>query len=181
MECQPQDSEGGRVSDLAVRRNGYEGGMVIASGPYDEFTDSILVIHTGWILQIKALVIMVMPVQDHVCMGCVQKIPERLAVGGCPSARAEQRNMPEGQGALVKVRRQVSLQPAILRRSRAAAAHVAAVRIQGDQMPGTDIETVPALTSGARCRTEVLEIAGGIGVGGIAACPAAGQIFMITN
>src|SRR5207248_9148221 len=55
------------------------------------------------------------------------------------------RVVPEGERALVRVRDEVVAEPRLLRRAGAAAAHLRAVGVEGDQMPCADVEAVVAL------------------------------------
>jgi len=57
------------------------------------------------------------------------------------ASRTKQGNMPVRQGALVRWA-PGPLQPFILRRAGAAPARLRTIRIQGDQVPGSDIKTV---------------------------------------
>ncbi len=48
-------------------------------------------------------------------------------------------------------------------------------------MPGADVEAVVTLALCAGCRAKILEVASSSLIGNIAACPATGEIFMVTH
>ena len=66
--------------------------------------------------------------------------------------------MPIRQGTQVGVRCQVRLQPLFLRRTGAATAHLAAVRVQDDDVPCADIITIVPRRRIARRGAEVTEV-----------------------
>ena len=107
---------------------------------------------------------MVVTVEHDVGVGRVQGRPERSHAGAVADPPgAEAGVVPVRQDALVRVGRQVALEPADLgargaSRERVLTSGVRAVRVQRDDMPGAQFVGVVAV--GGR-RTEVAEIAGG--------------------
>src|SRR5205085_12538780 len=73
--------------------------------------------------------------------------------------RREERVVEIGDRARRRVRREVRAQPLFLRRAASAAANLAAVRVERDQMPRSDVERVVSLRGVAGCRAEVGEVA----------------------
>src|SRR5438034_4711620 len=78
-------------------------------------------------------------------------------------ARTEAGVMPEGEGARGGVRGQIRSQPRLLGAvPRAGTEHVGAVRVQRDDVPGTDVEAVVPLIGAAPGGAEVGVVAGSV-------------------
>src|SRR5919108_3002819 len=88
--------------------------------------------------------------------------------------------VPVRQRAGVAVCAEVGAQPLFLGRASAAAAHLTAVGVEGDQVPGADVERVVALpprsgrARGAPDAVEVVEVAGC--AGGLVLVVAGGRV-----
>ncbi len=76
---------------------------------------------------------------------------------------------------------QVGRQPAALGRAGVAASGIRTIRVQRDQVPGTNVVAVVALTRDSGSGAKVAEIAGRTGIGGIAPSSAGGQVFVVTD
>ena len=97
------------------------------------------------VLGSEALVGVIVPGQDHVGVRVVELLHDRRGVGGGTAAARPQGDVPVGEQALVLVRREIACQPASLRARRTTPPGVAAVRVDRDQVPATDVEAVPTL------------------------------------
>src|SRR5215216_1099922 len=86
-------------------------------------------------------------------------------------ARSETGVMPIRQGTQVGMRCQIRLQPSFLRRTSATTAHLATIRVQGDDVPGADIKAIVTFGRIARRGTEVTVVTAGT----------SRQIFMVAN
>lgn len=92
--------------------------MVRATGSDNELAEaSGCVQRSVWSLRGKPLIDVVMSIQYDIHIVIVQSLPDRLRIGACAPARAEERNMPKGQRAKVRVRGQILLKPLPLRRA----------------------------------------------------------------
>src|SRR3954462_12675425 len=99
---------------------------------------------------------MVVAGQDDVRVGCVECVPEVARVLVRATARAEQRDVPIGERADVLVRGEVRLQPLALRAPVVAAARLAALRIERDQVPAGEVPRVVTLRARAGGGAEVV-------------------------
>ena len=160
MERQREHAERGRVANHAIGCDGCDRRVVGPAGSDDELANAVRIRDTARILRIEAFVNMVVAVENHVRVGRVELLPEPVAVLRRSASRAEERDVPVGQDALVRVRREVGRQPQALRRSWDAAADIAAIRVERDQVPGPDVEAVPALALCSGGGPEVVEVAG---------------------
>src|SRR5687767_12781057 len=79
------------------------------------------------------------------------------------------------------MRREVGLEPLALRRRRAAAAGAAAVRVERDDVPASDVERVPALAAGSRSAAEVVPVTRRASVGRVAAGATRGEVLMVAH
>ena len=66
--------------------------------------------------------------------------------------------MPIGQCTHAGVSRQVRFQPLLLRRTGATSTHLATIRVQGNQMPGTDVITIVTFGAVASRGTEIIVV-----------------------
>src|SRR4051812_20281072 len=104
--------------------------MVSAAGADDKLAYAAdRVDHAGWRLWRKPLVNVVVGAQNQVGIMIVQRLPEWLGVTCGAAARAEQRYMPVGQRAEVRVGGEIGLKPFSLRRAGATAARIPAIGI----------------------------------------------------
>src|SRR5215207_6949054 len=88
--------------------------------------------------------------------------------------------MPIGQRAGCRVGSQIVLQPHLLRAaSRASLRHEAQLRVQGDNVPRTEIVAVIPLRRVSSRRTKVSEIAGGVRSGG--AVGSAARLILVVS
>ncbi len=92
-------------------------------------------------------------------------VPDENEVGsGCEEISAEVVSRPEGvvvpvrEKALARVRGQICVQPLLLSAA-GAAADIAAVRVERDQVPRAEAERVVPLARFAGCRSEVVVVA----------------------
>ncbi len=126
-----------------------------------------------------------MAVQHYVGMGRVQLVPDRQGVRAGAATGAEQRNVPVGEQALSGVSGQIGSEPLALRSGRSAATGVAAVGVDGDEVPGAYVVAVVALSRGTRRRSEVAEVACRAGVRRVApGCSrgaGGGQVLMVSD
>jgi len=106
------------VADFTVGDGGTERVEVRASCADDELADAARRVEdAGGGLRGEALVLMLVPGDDHLGAGMVERLPQRLrcrpaAVCG---ARAEARVVPVGEGAARLVQGEIVPQPAVLR------------------------------------------------------------------
>ena len=111
-----------------------------------------------------------MAAQDEIRAGVVEVVPERSDAGQIAvlGAGAESGMVPVGEHAGGRVCCEVALEPVVLGTALVAASDLAAVRVEGDQVPVADLVAVvaaPALARGAVCHAaavEVVEISVGI-------------------
>ena len=175
MQGQLEDAKCFGIAHDTIWCNRYYGGMVCATGADNEFGDAIDRIQvTICILGSKAFIDMVMTGKNKISVHGVEQIPEFLGIFIGTSAGTVQGNMPISHGAQVRVGSKVGLQPFVLRRSCTASASISAVRIQGDDMPGSNVETIVTLSNRAGSRAKVLEVARSPGIGGRTIRSAAG-------
>src|SRR3954468_10311998 len=146
----------------------------LAAGSDDEAADSAGAVKGAiGVLRLQALVEVLVPGEHEVRAGVVERLPEgdRL-LGPAPflaRERAEQRVVPEGQGARPAVAGEIRGEPLLLRRPEAAASrYVVAVGVQRDDVPRADLEAVvaaPHAIAGATLQhagaVEVVEVPGG--------------------
>ena len=120
--------------------------VVLPTGAHDELTDPVAVREPCRALGRVALVVVVaVTVQHDVGPRRVEVVPElrRLGVVSEPPG-VESRVVPVGEGAHVRMRGEVALEPLLLRAAVPAAAHEVAVRVERDQVPAADVEAVVA-------------------------------------
>ena len=160
VQRQLEDAVGRGVAHLAVWRDRGDRGVVLAAGADDELADPAgRVGDPGGGLLGEALVDVVMAVQHDVCVGGIQRVPQRSCVLGGAPAGAKQRDVEAGKRARRTVRRQIRRKPAALRARWRAATRIATVGIQDHHMPArADIEAVVALPRLAGRRTPVREV-----------------------
>ena len=89
--------------------------------------------------------------------------------------------MPVGQRAEVRVGGQVCFEPFSLGRIEIAAAGIAAVGVQSDQVPGADIETVIACSRGTGSRAVILGVTGRACIGWVTAGAARGEVLVVSD
>jgi len=166
MESEFEDAEGGGVADLGVGLGGAEGTMVFAAGADDEFADAAGGVGEALgILRSKALVVVIVTVENDVGMGRVETIPERLdfKIVAVRAAGTEERLVPVGESAGGGMRGEIGTKPFFLRRTGAAAANVGAFTVEDDDVPGCEIVAVVAGFGVARSGTEVIKVGSGTG------------------
>jgi hypothetical protein len=100
----------------------------------------------------------VVAVDDHLCAGLVERIPDRedfrvVAV----LTGAEPRVMPIGEDTFARVGREVGAKPLLLLTSRAAPDDEA-IRVEGIDPPTADVVGVPPLAGFAGTAAEVVEV-----------------------
>src|SRR2546430_2426441 len=104
-----------------------------------------------------------MPVDDQLCMGGVEVVPERLhgrrGRGRGRRGRVETRVVPQREYALLGGGREVGLEPGLLRRARGCRDE-ARVAVQHDDVPGAQVVAVVSLGGVACGRPEVAEVSG---------------------
>ena len=76
---------------------------------------------------------------------------------------------------------QVRLEPFPLGSRGITALSIGTIRIERNDMPGANIETVIPLAWGACSRAKVLKIAGRAGIGAVAIRPARRQVLVVPN
>src|SRR5207248_1271427 len=116
------------------------------------------------ILRTEAFVVVIVGDQHDVGAAVVQGAPDpvgaRVVAMG---ARTEPWVMPEGEGTCGGVRGQIRSQPRGLGAvPRATTEDLGAVRVQRDDVPGTDVEAVVPLVGTARGGPEVGVVAGSV-------------------
>src|SRR5207302_4886901 len=129
-----------------------------APGPDHEFPNAALPARgTVGRLRREALVVVLVPGEDDVGTVIVQRLPQRLRYGRAQmrGAGTESRDVPVGEGALRRVRREVGAEPLLLGR---ACAHVD-LGVQRYDVPAAEIVAVVALAGVAGGDAEVTEIA----------------------
>jgi len=99
-----------------------------------------------------------MAIENHVGMRVIQQLPERLGIGAGAPAGTETGGYASTPGCTCSDWRQVGLQPFILCRSGTAPACLGTIRIQGDQVPGSNIKTVITLANRSGCRSKILKV-----------------------
>src|SRR6267154_195596 len=140
--------------------------MVLAAGTNDKFANAVRGISSAiGILRGKAFVIMVVAADNHVGVGIVECLEERLhsevvAVG---AARTEERFVPIGQLARGRMGGEIGAQPFFLGRTGFTAADILAFAIQHNDVPGSQFVAVVAglwVTGGG---AKIVEVRGGAG------------------
>src|SRR5215510_8395717 len=114
-------------------------------------------------LRREALVVVIVPVEDHVDAVAVRDLVEVLRRRRAPVIRAaaEPRLMPIDERAVRSVRREVGVEPSSLLAARGTADD-AAVRVERDEVPPAIVEAVPMLaerTDRSAPRPEVCVVA----------------------
>ncbi len=186
MQGQRQHAEGGGVPDLAVRGDRREARIVRAAGADDELADPVRgVQRADRGLRREALVDVIVAVEDDVCVMGIEHLPHPVGVTGGPAPRAEEGDVEEGQGALIGVSVEIGGEPFPLRAVGGTATHRRALGVEGDEVPLTDVEAVVALGRISGRGTEVLVVAGGIRIRGVAPGARSGatirQVFVVAD
>src|SRR5215217_4637691 len=154
VEGQLQDAEVVVLGDLAVGDQRIQSAGEEGTARADhELPNSSLPIHVPARAERReALVVVAVCHQGDLGVSVVERLPERLHA--CRTAvvpGAVARMVPIRQRAVGRMRSKIGPEPALLCRAGAAAAgHLAAVRVERDQMPAADVEAVIALAPGAR-------------------------------
>src|SRR5687768_4105585 len=114
---------------------------------------------------------MLVAVQDDIYSGCIEPVPHRgdVEVAGVAHdvGREEAGTMPHCQGAQLRVRREVGLEPEILSRSREGGQRVNGeiIDIEHNDVPVAQIETVVPEVAWSYPITEVVERARRVSAG----------------
>src|SRR4051812_9693553 len=130
---------------LAIGLDGAEAPLTPAADAHDELADAVRQVELlVRILGGEALVIVVMAAQDDVRPGVVQILPEHTVRGEiATAARTPAGLVPQGQDASGGMGGQVRLEPLLLGAARGAA-DVGTLGVEGDNMPGAEVEGVVA-------------------------------------
>ncbi len=165
-ERELQHAERFPVPNLAVRSGETKEIMAASASPSNDFADSVRGIgFTLRVLWCKAFVGMFMSCKNQVAVGGVQVVPELLQLGMdrvlLEDTAAEERMMTIRQNARIRMFRKILFQPSLLRGAGSAAAQVpcAAICIQHDNMPVSQVVAIEALARWPRQCTPILEIA----------------------
>src|SRR5579863_985586 len=115
------------------------------------------------IFRSKSLVVVIVSVDDYICVRGIQRIPQRfhLRVVAVLSARTEQRLVKICQRAGHVVLRQILPEPLPLRGRRITASNLTALAVQNNDVPRTQIVTVIALLRVASGGAEIARICRG--------------------
>ena len=132
--------------------------VVLTAGAGDDLPDAVRVRGAARVELGEALVVVLVSVEHHVRVGCVQVVPERpdRSVGG--GARRIEGMMEVRQRASVRMRGEVVREPDLLR-APGFAGHVAAIGVERDQVPWADVVAVVALRRITGGGTEIPEVA----------------------
>src|SRR5207244_12739678 len=137
-----------------------------ATGPHDDLPDAVRIRGASRVLGREPLVVLHVRVDDQLGPGGVEIVPERLHGPrwgeGRRGRRVEARVVEQRQLALLGARREVRLEPRLLRRADGRG-HVGVVAVQYDDMPGAEVVAVVALAGRASRGAEVIEVARGRG------------------
>ncbi len=153
---------GRAVPNLAVGLRGSERLVLVAPGADHELPDTVDVVLLIGVLRCEPLIAVVVAVQHDIDPGLIQVGPE-LGRAGIVAMKpgAEARLVPVREGARVGMSGQILEQPRVLRRSRITATDIAALGVEGNDVPRAHIEAVVALGWIARHRSEVREVTRG--------------------
>lgn len=142
-----QHTESVGVARLAVWLGNAEGTKAFPAGTDDEFANAAARIR-GAVrgLRSKALVVVVVAVDDHVGVGFVERIPERLhgQIVAMRAAGTEQGLVPIGQRASYPMRGEVGAKPSFLGRASFASTNAVALAVQHHDVPGAEFVAVVA-------------------------------------
>jgi len=148
MERKFQGSERIYVSSLAIWLYTRNRSVVCSTGTDNEFSNPAQrVCYTIGILRSKTLVNMVVTIQNNLYIVVIQKRVNLLHIRIGASAGREYGNMVIDQRTDIWVILKILLEPDILRTTSAASTGLAALRIESNNMPGTNIVTVIALAT----------------------------------
>ena len=139
--------------------------VILATGAHNKLPNTAhrISIAIG-ILRSEPFVIVVVAVNDHIGIGIVQRLKERLdfQVIAMLSARAEQRLVKVRKGASLRMTGQIGAQPFLFTRRCVASADFDALAVQRDNVPGTKVVAVEAILWLAGCLAKIIEIVGGV-------------------
>src|SRR5436190_1414472 len=117
VQRQLEDTPRAVVADLTVRNGRSERVAVAhAAGASDDLTDPVRVGAAARVLPREPLVVVLVAVEDDLCMSSVEVLPDRVPIRVAPVRRARRpaRLVPVREGALVRVCRQVLPKPRLL-------------------------------------------------------------------
>src|SRR5215218_4318031 len=167
------EDSGEGSADLAVRLDVREPEPALAAHSGDELADPASRVESpGGGLRGEPLVGVIVSAEDQVGVRLVEQVPGRPHVSavavpaGGEGGAVPERNRAGGS----RVGGQVRRQPANLPRAHPTAADVATFRVEGDHVPGADVEAVIAGAAVGRgagltaTAVEVVEVAGGVRV-----------------
>src|SRR5690348_10986693 len=147
VEGELEEPEGVVVPDLTVRPDCGEVSVGFPTRSHDELPNAARRIEpTARVLRRESFVLMVVANEDELRVRVVEVLPKRRERAVIADAtRAVTGVVPECQGATVRAGCQVVLEPDLLGRPGAAAAHFGAAGVQSDQMPRPEVERVVPL------------------------------------
>ena len=160
---QLEDAVRPRVADLAVGADRREGPRWAAGGPDHELPDPVRAGLAARGLGCEPFVVVVVPVEDQLRAGRLERIPQRPDRGiVAVVAGREEGLVPHGRDTGARVGREVCTQPGHLFGA-GATAHLGAVGVEVVHAPGSQVLRVPALARRAGPRAEVGEVGGRAG------------------
>ncbi len=173
-EGQLKDSERVCVSHLTVGLGISKDAMrILSAGTDDEFSNAVGEIKLSIrVLGREAFIIVVVAVDNNVRVGRIQVLPEQahLRVVSVFLAGTEKWVMPKGDGAGARMGGQVLAEPLFFGRTCAAATgELAAIAVDSDHVPGTEVVAVISL-----CRIA----AGGAKIIEVRSCPAGVELVV---
>ena len=114
LESELQDAESCRIAQFAVGFRLSKGTMVFAARAGDEFANSPLWIRSAFrILRGKSFIVVVVTVDDHIHVGVIERLEERLysRVFAMGASGTEQGLVPIGKGASDRMPGEVRAKP----------------------------------------------------------------------
>ena len=149
---QLEDAERLVVARLGVGDGRSQGVEIGPAGARNDFADPEGGIgHAGGRLRREALVVVVMPIEDQLCSGLVQRLPQRPGRSvDRDGARAEQGMVPVGEGALRRVGCEICAQPLLL----GGPCDRGGIAVQRNDVPRAEVVAVIAGRGVARRRPE---------------------------
>src|SRR4030095_5224316 len=133
--------------------------MILSTGPNDELLDTVWISRAAWILWGKPFVVMVMTIQHDISASCIQVFPECIVTRNTSMfAGGEAWVMPIGKCTGIGMSCEIGFQPLLLRRTDATTTHLATIRVEGNEVPGTNIIAVITFGWVTSCSTKVIVV-----------------------